>query len=429
MPRLIYTAILYIALPFYFLRMVLIGLKSPEHQKRLKEGFGMNSDFPSEDRKLLWIHAVSVGEVNASIPLVRSLLEAYKNIEILVTTTTITGSQMLLNKMGSRVKHQYMPLDLPYCINRFLDTWDPKALLILETEIWPNLIEICDKRDIFISLVNARLSEKSKQNYQWIKFLISPSLKKIDLVIAQYQSDADRFKKINDTTKISLCGNLKFDQDIPDQIESISSSIRQSWSIDGKVRPTLIAASTHETEERFVIDSFLEIISKEENSLLIVVPRHPERFDDVYDQILETNLEVARRSQKEDVTRSTKVLLGDTMGELNFLYSVSDVAFVGGSLIDHGGQNLLEPAALGLPISSGSSLRNFQEIADELKRDEALLVLNSPSDLSNYFIRLVTNPEEMKKKGQASKKIFLKNRGAVSKINNILGSELTKLLK
>ena len=305
MPRLIYTAILYIALPFYFLRMVLIGLKSPEHQKRLKEGFGMNSDFPSEDRKLLWIHAVSVGEVNASIPLVRSLLEAYKNIEILVTTTTITGSQMLLNKMGSRVKHQYMPLDLPYCINRFLDTWDPKALLILETEIWPNLIEICDKRDIFISLVNARLSEKSKQNYQWIKFLISPSLKKIDLVIAQYQSDSDRFKKINDTTKISLCGNLKFDQDIPDQIESISSSIRQSWSIDGKVRHTLIAASTHETEERFVIDSFLEINSKEENSLLIVVPRHPERFDDVYDQILETNLDVARRSQIEDVTRST----------------------------------------------------------------------------------------------------------------------------
>ena len=185
MPRLIYTAILYIALPFYFLRMALIGLKSPEHQKRLKEGFGMNSDFPSEDRKLLWIHAVSVGEVNASIPLVRSLLETYKNIEILVTTTTITGSQMLLNKMGSRVKHQYMPLDLPYCINRFLDTWDPKALLILETEIWPNLIEICDKRDIFISLVNARLSEKSKQNYEWIKFLISPALKKIDLVIAQ----------------------------------------------------------------------------------------------------------------------------------------------------------------------------------------------------------------------------------------------------
>ena len=187
--------------------MALIGLKSPEHQKRLKEGFGMNSDFPSEDRKLLWIHAVSVGEVNASIPLVRSLLETYKNIEILVTTTTITGSQMLLNKMGSRVKHQYMPLDLPYCINRFLDTWDPKALLILETEIWPNLIEICDKRDMFVSLVNARLSEKSKQNYEWIKFLISPALKKIDLVIAQYKSDADRFKKINDTTKISLCGN------------------------------------------------------------------------------------------------------------------------------------------------------------------------------------------------------------------------------
>lgn len=405
-----------------------MGLKSPEYQKRLKEGWGINSDFPSEDRKLLWIHAVSVGEVNASIPLLRSLLETYKNIEILVTTTTIAGYQILLNKMGSRVKHQYMPLDLPHCINRFLDTWDPRALLILETEIWPNLIEVCHKRDIFISLVNARLSEKSKQNYEWVKWLISPALEKIDLVIAQYESDAGRFKKINASTEVSLCGNLKFDQDLPDQIETISTSIRQSWAIDGRIRPTLIAASTHETEEKFVIDSFLDIVSQEENSLLILVPRHPERFDDVYDQILEANLEVARRSQKEDVTPNTKILLGDTMGELILFYSVSDIAFVGGSLIDHGGQNLLEPAALGLPICSGSSLRNFQEIADELEGSEALFILRDPSDLSKFFIKLISNPEEMKKKGEASKAVFLKNRGAVSKINNILGPQLTKLL-
>ena len=164
-----------------------------------------------------------------------------------------------------------------------------------------------------------------------------------------------------------FCGNLKFDQDVPDQIDSISTSIRQSWSIEGKSRPTLIAASTHDTEEKFVLDSFVDILSQVKNALLIIVPRHPERFEDVYQQILKTNLEVARRSYKEDVTPSTKILLGDTMGELNFLYSVSDVAFVGGSLIDHGGQNLLEPAALGLPICSGKNLRNFQDIADELK--------------------------------------------------------------
>jgi len=371
---------------------------------------------------------VSVGEVNASIPLVRSLFDAYKDTEILVTTTTPTGSQILLNKMGSRVKHQYMPLDLPNCINRFLDTWNPRALLILETEIWPNLIEACNNRGIFTSLLNARLSEKSKQNYKWVKLLISPALEKLDLVVAQYASDAKRFREISPSTEVSLCGNLKFDQDVPDQIDSISTSIRQSWSIEGKSRPTLIAASTHDTEEKFVLDSFVDILSQVKNALLIIVPRHPERFEDVYQQILKTNLEVARRSYKEDVTPSTKILLGDTMGELNFLYSISDVAFVGGSLIDHGGQNLLEPAALGLPICSGKNLRNFQDIADELERNEALFVVKDLDDMTKFFVRLISSPEEMKKIGNASKSVFLKNRGAVSKINNLLDPQLNKLL-
>ena len=261
-----------------------------------------------------------------------------------------------------------------------------------------------------------------------IKLLISPALEKLDLVVAQYASDAKRFREISPATEVSLCGNLKFDQDVPDQIDSISTSIRQSWSIEGKSRPTLIAASTHDTEEKFVLDSFVDILSQVKNALLIIVPRHPERFEDVYQQILKTNLEVARRSYKEDVTPSTKILLGDTMGELNFLYSVSDVAFVGGSLIDHGGQNLLEPAALGLPICSGKNLRNFQDIADELERNEALFVVRDLDDMTKFFVRLISSPEEMKKTGNASKSVFLKNRGAVSKVNNLLGPQLNKLL-
>tara|TARA_B100001013_G_scaffold285025_1_gene184876 strand:+ start:67 stop:1356 length:1290 start_codon:yes stop_codon:yes gene_type:complete len=428
MLRLIYTVIFYLALPLYFLRLLLRSFKYPEYLKRWNERWGISSDSPSENRKVLWVHAVSVGEVNASIPLIRSMLETYKNIEILVTTTTLTGSQILLNKMGTRVKHQYMPLDLPNCINSFLDTWNPKALLILESEIWPNLIEACNERNIFISLVNARLSEKSKQNYQWVKPLISPVLEKLDLVIAQYESDAKRFKQINPSKEVFLCGNLKFDQDIPEQINSISASIRQSWSVDGKIRPTLIAASTHETEEKFVLDSFQDILTHEQNALLIIVPRHPERFSNVYQQILQTNLEVSRRAFKEEVKPSTKVLLGDTIGELNFLYSLSDIAFVGGSLIDHGGQNLLEPAALGLPICSGASLRNFQDIADELERSKALIIIKNPSDLTDFFVKLILKPEEMKNIGGASKSVFLNNRGAVSKINALLDPQLSRLL-
>ena len=428
MPRLIYTAIFYVALPVYFLRLVFRGLKNREYLKRWNERWGLSSDSPSGDKKVIWIHAVSVGEVNASIPLVRSLLESYERLEILVTTTTPTGSQILLNKMGSRVKHQYMPLDLPNCINNFLDTWNPVALLILETEIWPNLIEVCKKRGIFISLINARLSEKSKLNYQWLKLLISPALEKLDLVIAQYESDANRFNQINASKEILLCGNLKFDQDVPKEIDSISRSIRESWSIEGKIRPTLIAASTHETEEKFVLDSLTDILSHQKSTLLIIVPRHPERFEEVYHQILKTNLVVARRSNKEDITSVTNVLLGDTIGELNFLYSLSDVAFVGGSLIDHGGQNLLEPAALGLPICSGSSLRNFQDIADQLERKQALSIVKNTNDLVNFFLRLVSNPKELKKMGDSSHLVFQNNRGAVDKINEFLGPELTKLL-
>ena len=428
MPRLIYTAIFYVALPIYFLRLVFRGLKNREYLKRWNERWGLSSDLPSGDKKVIWIHAVSVGEVNASIPLVRSLLESYERLEILVTTTTPTGSQILLNKMGSRVKHQYMPLDLPNCINNFLDTWNPVALLILETEIWPNLIEVCKKRGIFVSLVNARLSEKSKLNYQWLKLLISPALEKLDLVIAQYESDANRFNQINASKEILLCGNLKFDQDVPKEIDSISRSIRQSWSIEGKIRPTLIAASTHETEEKFVLDSLTDILSHQKNTLLIIVPRHPERFEEVYHQILKANLVVARRSKKEDITSITKVLLGDTIGELNFLYSLSDVAFVGGSLVDHGGQNLLEPAALGLPICSGSSLRNFQDIADELEQKQALSIVKNTNDLVNFFVRLVSNPKELRKMGDSSQSVFQNNRGAVEKINEFLGPKLTKLL-
>ena len=183
MPRIIYTAIFYLAIPIYFLRLIWKGFSNPDYLLRWNERLGLDSNLSPGDRNVLWVHAVSVGEVNASIPLIRSLLKNYQKTEILVTTTTPTGSQILLNKMGSRVKHQYMPLDIPFCVNKFLDKWRPKALLLLETEIWPNLLEICEQRNIFTALVNARLSEKSKINYKRVKPLIASALNKLDLVL------------------------------------------------------------------------------------------------------------------------------------------------------------------------------------------------------------------------------------------------------
>ena len=427
MLRLIYTAIFYLALPLYFVRLIIRAVQNPDYLKRWGERLGYGSNLPTEGKTVLWIHAVSVGEVNASIPLVRSLLDTYSNSEILVTTSTPTGSKILLDKMGARVKHQYVPLDLPACLNVFLDRWNPKAVIVLETEIWPNILSMCKERGIFTALVNARLSEKSKDKYNIVKPLAAEALGNLDLLIAQYDSDADRFKEINTALKIEVCGNLKFDQQVPEEMHSISSSIRDSWSDDGQ-RPTLIAASTHETEEEFVLDAFLEILGEAKEALLILVPRHPERFETVFEYIQNRELSVARRSNKDDVTPKTQVLLGDTMGELNFLYSVSDVAFVGGSLVDHGGQNLLEPASLGLPLSSGKSLRNFQEIADELQESKALFLIEEQKELSDFFIDMISKPKKSARIGKASAKVFEKNRGVLIKINQSLNKHLSKLL-
>ena len=427
MLRLIYTAIFYLTLPLYFLRLIIRAVQNPDYLKRWQERLGYGSNFPTEGKTVLWIHAVSVGEVNALIPLVRSLLETYSNSEILVTTSTPTGSKILLDKMGARVKHQYVPLDLPACLNVFLDRWNPKAFIVLETEIWPNILSVCKERKIFTALVNARLSEKSKDKYNIVKPIVTEALGNLDLLIAQYDSDAMRFKEINNSLKIDVCGNLKFDQQVPEEMQSISSSIRDSWS-DGEQRPTLIAASTHETEEEFVLEAFLKILEEAKDALLIVVPRHPERFETVFEYIKNRDLSVARRSNKDEVTPETQVLLGDTMGELNFLYSVSDVAFVGGSLVDHGGQNLLEPASLGLPLSSGKSLRNFQEIADELQESKALFLIEEQRELSDFFIDMISKPKKSARIGKASAQVFEKNRGVLIKINKILNKPLSKLL-
>lgn len=430
MPRLIYTALFYLLSPLYFLRLFWRGLSNKDYLYRWNERLGFTNSGPSGDYPVIWVHAVSVGEVNASIPLLRALISDFPNSEYIVTTTTPTGSAILLDKMGSKVRHQYMPVDLPLCLDKFLDTWNPRALIILETEIWPNLIMHCKNRGIFTALVNARLSEKSKNKYSqsFVKPLVASTIEGIDLILAQFQSDLLRFKELSKGINISLCGNLKFDQDVPEEIDSIVSTIKTDWSIEGKQRPVLIAASTHESEESIILEAFDGIKDVLHDALLILVPRHPERFKKILNLIKDEGFVVAQRSKREDVTKDTHVLLGDTMGELDFLYSVADVAFVGGSLIDHGGQNLLEPAAIGLPITSGPSLRNFQEIATQLEDAGGLTIVNSSNELIKAFINFIEQEGRKEESGKASKDIFLKNRGSLEKIRAKLVPVLNKIL-
>ena len=424
MPRILYTAIFIALIPIYFIRLTLRGIGNKKYLERWSERLGKANIRPSKDKPIIWVHAVSVGEVNASIPLLRNLMEEYQDAEFLVTTSTPTGSDILLKKLGNKIKHQYLPIDIPFCINLFIGTWRPKALILLETEIWPNIIHCCKKQGIVTALVNARLSEQSKLRYLRFMALIQPAINSLDLILAQYESDANRFNAIVPEKEIKLCGNLKFDQDLPDELESISSSIRDSWAVDGKRRPTLIAASTHEGEEKIVLAAFKLILESIPNALLILVPRHLERFKKVKSLLNELDFNSSSRSMKEDVTKDVQVMLGDTMGELNFLYSVSDVAFVGGTLIDHGGQNFLEPAAQGLPLCSGPSVRNFVEISNELKKASGLKIVNDKEGISNFFVDLINEKNELEKIGQASKTVFMKNRGAIK----IIQEELSKYL-
>ena len=412
------------------MRLFWRGLSNKDYLYRWNERLGFSDSRPSEDLPVIWLHAVSVGEVNASIPLLRALISDFPNSEYIVTTTTPTGSAILLDKMGSKVRHQYMPVDLPLCLDKFLDTWKPKALIILETEIWPNLISHCKNRGIFTALVNARLSEKSKNKYSQplVKSLVTSTIEGIDLILAQFQSDLLRFEELSKGINISLCGNLKFDQEVPEEIDSIISTIKADWSIEGKERPVLIAASTHELEETIILEAFHGIKDVLSDALLVLVPRHPERFKKILNLIKDEGFEVAQRSKQENVTKDTQVLLGDTMGELDFLYSVADVAFVGGSLIDHGGQNLLEPAAIGLPITSGPSLRNFQEVATQLEDAGGLTIVNSSNELIKTFINFIEQEGLKGESGKASKEVFLKNRGSLEKIRGKLVPVLNKIL-
>ncbi|MEO1955536.1 MAG: glycosyltransferase N-terminal domain-containing protein, partial [Gammaproteobacteria bacterium] len=249
MPRFTYTVLFYILSPIYFFRLFIRGFSNSSYLLRWNERLGLSHLSPTQGKDLIWIHAVSVGEVNASIPLLRKLMESHPLAEFLVTTSTPTGSDVLLERIGSRIKHQYLPLDLPSCIGRFLNNWNPKILIILETEIWPNLINCCKERGISTVLVNARLSKKSRDKYLPFVSLISPTISSIDLILAQFESDKQRFISLSDDINIALCGNLKFDQNIAEEMNSIVESIRSEWSIEGKQRPTLIAASTHDTEE------------------------------------------------------------------------------------------------------------------------------------------------------------------------------------
>lgn len=381
----IYSGLLYLLLPLILLRLWWRGRLNPAYKSRIKERFGyLQSVIPAGP--YIWVHAVSVGEVVAAVPLIHAIQAQWPDQSILFTTTTPTGSERVKALLGNSVYHIYFPYDFPDVINRFFNYVKPKILILLETEFWPNVLLACNKQKVPVFVANARLSEKSANGYGRCKFLLTKMLQSIILVAAQTAVDVERFAKIGIAAeKIHIAGNLKFAISLDKNLVPTAQKMREHW---GKERFVWVAASTHVGEEEIILAVHQQLLTQIPNALLILVPRHPERFENVAKSCENLNLNFVRRSHDQLPNHNTQVFLADSMGELMQWYAASDVAFVGGSLVPIGGHNLLEPAALGLPILIGPYYFNFVEIKENLDRIGVLKSINSADALNQALLDL-----------------------------------------
>jgi 3-deoxy-D-manno-octulosonic-acid transferase len=392
----------------------------PAYRQRLGERLGF---YPFRLEKCLWVHAVSVGETIAALPMIKELMARYPNLPMLVTTMTPTGAARVKLALGDTAIHAYIPYDLPDAIGRFLKAMNPVAGIIMETELWPNMVAACQQKNIPICLVNARLSEKSARGYHRVGWLTHGMLQRITLIAANGEPDAKRFIALGaPVERVVVTGNIKFDLVIPAKLASDSIALRESL---GKDRFIWIAASTHEGEEELVLAAHKKLLEKNSNALLILVPRHPDRFDAVA-KLCEQNFVTKRRSQATQ-SSAAQVFLGDTMGELLLMYSAADVAFVAGSLVPRGGHNMLEPAALSKPILTGPHIFNFAEIGDMFYSANALTKVTNAETLAEQLGVLMQNPHEREQMGKRALHVINENRGALGRQLTLVSQKLSSL--
>lgn len=408
--RYLYSVLFYLALPFILLRLLWRSRRIPGNRHNIAERFGF---CPQQTKNTLWIHTVSVGETIAAIPLIKALKNAYPQLPILMTNMTATGAARVKATWGDSVMQAYIPYDTPDAVARFLDRARPKMAIILETELWPNLFAACRQRDIPIMITNARLSEKSAKGYQRVLSITREMLSAVTILAAQSKIEGERFIKLGlKAEKLSITGNLKFDLDMPVELAEKGQALKKQL---GENRPIWIAASTHAGEEEIILAAHRLVLEKIPSALLILVPRHPDRFNQVAELIEQQGFKMARRSLGVTDLSDKTVYLGDTMGELLLLYSAVDVAFVGGSLIQVGGHNILEPAALSKPIISGPILFNFTEISEKMLNNNALLIAETAAEIANKVQKILLDPEYRKQLGDNARYVVDENRGALQK--------------
>ncbi|WP_247269725.1 MULTISPECIES: lipid IV(A) 3-deoxy-D-manno-octulosonic acid transferase [Pseudomonas] len=420
MNRTLYTALFYLGLPLVAIRLWLRSRKAPAYAKRIGERFSYG--MPPLQPGGIWVHAVSVGESIAAAPMIRALLQRYPQLPITVTCMTPTGSERIQALFAGepRIQHCYLPYDLPCAAARFLDHAKPKLAVIMETELWPNHIHQCAKRGIPVALANGRLSERSARGYGRFTKLTAPMLAEMSFFAVQTEAEAQRFRDLGARPQtVEVTGSIKFDLTIDPQLLQRAHELRGQWQ--ALERPVWIAASTHEGEDEVVLDAHRRLLANYPNALLILVPRHPERFNSVFELCQREGFATVRRSTGANVEADTSVLLGDTMGELLFLYALADSAFVGGSLVPNGGHNLLEPAALAKPVLSGPHLFNFLDIAAQLREAGALAEVDDAEGLAVEVQRLFELPRDAQRMAEAGLAVMRRNQGALQRLLDGLG--------
>jgi len=425
MPRCFYTAVMYALQPFILLFMLIRSIKSPNYRKRLKERYGFYSNITPPKPNGIIIHAASVGEVIAATLLVKKIRENYPHLPITMTTVTPTGSDRVKAAWGENVTHVYLPYDLPGAIERFIRFVRPKACIVIETEIWPNLIRHLYQHHVPFIVANARLSARSAKRYQLIKTRFEHILADIALIAPQDEISGKRYLDLGyDKTRLKLTGNIKYDLKLNDELLQQVATLKQAW---GKQRPIWVAASTHEGEEEIILKTHRTLLETHPDLLLILVPRHPERFHAVAELIKKAQFNFVYRSRGETPDETTQVVLGDTMGELMLFYGIADIAFVGGSLVKHGGHNPLEPLVFKVPVVSGKYTFNFPEVfAKLLEVQGAVKVNETPQALARSIDILLGSPQLRQRLGEAGYEVLIENQGALDRLLDLLRPYLEK---
>lgn len=407
----LYSLCFYLLTPVLLLRLWWRGRKAPGYRRNWHQRLGLGA---AMTEPVIWVHAVSVGETVAIAPLVRRLIKTFPGHRILITNMTPTGAEQVRTLFGDRVEQRFCPWDLPWALKGFLRRVRPQLCIIVETELWPNLVHQCDRAGVPVLLANARLSERSARGYRRFSALTVPMLDRLSLIAAQGQADADRFIGLGMAPeRVVVTGSIKFDlQPNPDQVQA-GQALRQQF---GAQRPVLIGASTHAGEDEILLRTWQRLREHYPELALILVPRHPERFDQVATLCHQFSARVVRRSRGDAVDPGVDILLGDSMGELMLFYAAADIAVVGGSFSGTGGHNPLEPAALGVPVVMGPDCFNFQSITDALRDAGGLVCVPDEGALTVRLDRMLAEPNRRAEQGRQAADFVAANRGALARL-------------